>query len=158
MPPGSTPAKEAGEDKPSKPKLEIVPSPPEKEEKKSSWADNLKPLSVKEAKDLALPLAKTLQTIGGYVDEVITFTNGEQAEAKIWRKITLDEWQIIADMLIEDAKKSGIIATAIRGTVSAYQRLQAGLIIGPRLWETYQFYADHGGFKLFPALGKSDKK
>lgn len=105
-----------------------------------------------------MPLAKTLKTIGGYADEVITFTNGDQAEARIWRKITLDEWQIIADMLIEDGKKNGVIATAIRGTVSAYQRLQAGLILGPRLWETYQFYADHGGFKIFPGLKKSKSK
>lgn len=105
-----------------------------------------------------MPLAKTLQTLAGYADEVISFTNSEQAEAKIWRKITLDEWKIIADMLIEDGKKSGVIATAIRGMVSAYQRLQAGLIIGPRLWETYQFYADHGGFKLFPALSKEASK
>ena len=134
----------------------MVPAPPEKD-KKESWASNLKKLTDKEAKDLAVPLAKTLQTLGGYVDEVITFTNAEQAKAKIWSTITFDEWKIIADMLIEDGKKSGIIATAIRGTVSAYQRLQAGLIIGPRLWETYQFYAEHGGFKLFPAM-KSQKE
>ena len=133
-----------------------MPAPPEKKEK-SSWAENLKKLSDKEARDLSVPLAKSLQTLGGYADEVISFTNGDQAEAKIWRKITLDEWKIIADMLIEDGKRSGVIATAIRGLVSAYQRLQAGLILGPRLWETYQFYADHGGFKIFPGLSKGAK-
>lgn len=97
-------------------------------------------------------MAKTLQTLGKYVDELISLTNSKKAQAKIWGTITLDEWMIIADMLVEDGKKSGIVATAIRATVTAYLRLQAGLIILPRVWETYQFYADNGGFKLFPGL------
>lgn len=135
-----------------------MPSPPKKGER-GKWSENLQALTDKEAKDLLKPFASALSEIGRYVDEVISITNGDAAKAKIWSTISKDEWEVVAAMLIEDGKKSGIIAVAVRATASAYTRLQVGLIVLPRLYETYAFYADHGGFKLFPQLdNKGGKK
>ena len=143
--------KEAQPEKKPKPKLEIVPSSPGKDQKES-WASNLKTLTDKEAKELREPFVKALSTMGTYVDEVITITNKEMAKAKIWSTITRDEWEVVADMLLADGKKSGVIATAVRATATAYLRLQVGLITLPRVYQTWMFYADHGGFKLFPSV------
>ena len=146
------PRKEVSEPSKEKPKLEIVPKITK--EDRGGWAENLKTLTEKEAKDLLKPFSSALAEIGKYVDEVISITNADAAQAKIWSTITRDEWEVVAAMLIEDGKKSGIIAVAVRATASAYTRLQVGLIVLPRLYETYAFYADHGGFKLFPGLSQ----
>lgn len=140
-----------------KPKLEIVPKITK--EDRGGWAENLKTLTEKEAKDLLKPFSSALAEIGKYLDEVMSITNADAAQAKIWSTITKEEWDVVAAMLIEDGKQSGIIAVAVRATASAYTRLQVGLIVLPRLYETYAFYADHGGFKLFPGLSaKGDER
>lgn len=109
-----------------------------------------KPLSEKEAKDLEPRIEGALKFAFRYMDKGITATNRERAEAEIWTDIDDEDIKIIAGHLVEMAKASRIIATAVRRVSNSYRLLQIGLITGPKFWASFRFYGEHGGFSLFP--------
>jgi hypothetical protein len=107
------------------------------------------PLSEKEGKELLPRMVEILQTVFRYVDMGITMTNAERAEAYIWRTIDPEDCKVIAELLIEAGKKNRVVATGVRRLAMSYKLLQVGIITVPRFIQTYQHYAQHGGFALF---------
>ncbi len=98
-------------------------------------------------------LEKTFEAVFKYMDKAITFTNKDQAEANIWRKIDVEEVGILAEVTMDGAKKSRILAAGVRKVTKQYKLFRVGLIAMPAIIETIRFYSQHGGFVL-PAFGK----
>ena len=108
-----------------------------------------KPLTQKEANELLPKMKDIIKAFGKYMDQGITQTNRERAEAKIWRTLDAEEIDVIATHLVEMAQGSKLVATAVRRVTNGWRLLQLGLITGPRFWQTVAFYREHGGFALF---------
>ena len=107
-------------------------------------------LTEKEAKDMLPKLMKALETVFEYADTFITHTNRKTKEAKIWSSIDKEDLEILAEEMIDSAKRSKIVATATRKVVAAHRMLRVGLITLPRFIQTYKHYTKNGGFMLFP--------
>lgn len=116
------------------------------------WDD--KPLSASEAKDLEPKVKGMLSFIFRYTDKGISVTNRERAKAEIWQDIDDEDLDIIATHLVDMAKASRVVATAVRKLSNSYRLLQIGLITTPRFIQTAQFYSQHGGFSLMPAADR----
>ena len=108
----------------------------------------IKPLTDAEAARLRASFLRSIQTFWEYADEGITATNKQRAEARIWRKIDDVETELLADWLIDNAKRSAPVAQMIRGVSRIWDMYAVGLILGPRFVETFRFYSQHGGFSL----------
>jgi hypothetical protein len=108
----------------------------------------VKPLAEAEAARLRTSVIRSLTAFWAYADEGITYTNRQRAEAQIWRRVDAEETALLADWLIEHGKRSAMVAQMVRGVSRVWDYYAVGLILGPRLVETWRFYAAHGGFSL----------
>lgn len=111
-------------------------------------------LTEKEAKEYRDKMSGVLLTIFRYMDEGISATNREKAKAKIWSDMDDDDVGVLVDVLIDGAKRSRIVATAVRQVTRSYNLLRVGIITGPRFMQTVQHYQKHGGF-TFPFGGQA---
>ena len=89
-----------------------------------------------------------MSTIFRYMDEGITATNREKAKAVIWSDMDDDDIDVFVEVIIGSAKKSRIVATAVRQVSKSYAMLRLGIITGPRFMATVKHYQNHGGFVL----------
>lgn len=110
-------------------------------------------LSVTEAKLMRGPLINALGELCDRIDDIMTHTNRNGAQADCWGTISADELAILADVLLAVAQRSGRAAFAVRGIVSAARYLEVGLILGPRFVATVQFYAQNGGIGIPMLMG-----
>jgi hypothetical protein len=111
-----------------------------------------KPLTQKEADELLPRVRGWLDFIFRQMDKFISATNRDRAEAEIWQEIDAEDIDIIANHLVDMAKASRIVATAVRRISNSFRMLQIGLITAPKFIQTAQFYSQHGGFTLFPPV------
>lgn len=56
---------------------------------------------------------------------------------------------VLADIAIERGMASPVVAQAVRGMVQTSKYVRAGLIVGPRAWDTFSFYVKNGGILLW---------
>lgn len=87
-------------------------------------------------------------TIFQLMDKGITATNQERAIAVIWSDMDDEDIGVLVDVTIDGAKRSRIVATAVRQVSRAHNMLRVGLITGPRFLATVRHYSQHGGFVL----------
>ncbi|WP_067936751.1 hypothetical protein [Alicyclobacillus kakegawensis] len=109
-------------------------------------------MSQKETGELKPHLLQALKILFRGLDQGITMTNKDQAQAWIWQSIDDQEVEKIADHLLQLGVASKVAATAIRKMTRTYRALDVGIITVPRAVMTLRFYAEHGGFVL-PGLG-----
>lgn len=112
------------------------------------WDD--KPLSNKEADELLPKVRGLLEFLFRHIDKGLSISNRNRAEAHVWSNIDEEDIDIIAGHLVEMAKGSKVVATAVRRMSASYRMLQIGLITFPKFVQTYQFYMANGGFALMP--------
>lgn len=105
-------------------------------------------LTDKEGKEYAEKMNSVFRTIFRYTDSGITATNRDKAQAVIWSDIDDEDIGVLIEVTIGGAKKSRIVATAVRQVSKAHNLLRLGIITGPRFMQTVKFYSDHGGFVL----------
>jgi hypothetical protein len=106
-------------------------------------------LTDKEVKEYKDKMNGVFVTIFRYMDEGITATNRNKARAKIWGDIYDDDISVLVEVMLGGAKKSRIVATAVRKVSNAHNLLRIGIITGPRFMQTVKFYQNNGGF-VFP--------
>ena len=111
-------------------------------------AEDIKPLTAREAAAVRDGMVKAFMRFWKYGDEAISATNAERAEAHIWTKIDQRDTEIIVDFLIERGKESAAAAQIARGISNIWNYYAVGLILGPRFVQSFKFYAEHGGFTL----------
>ena len=104
-----------------------------------------KPLTMREGEELLPRIITGVQAGTEGMDWFITRTNKEHAEAFIWAMDDEDA-EIIARFIILVGRKNAVTAMAIRGVTQAVGLLEIGKITLPRFYQTYVFYARHGGF------------
>lgn len=113
---------------------------------KFTWDD--KALTNKEADEVLPKVKALLEFVFRHMDKGISISNRNKAQAHIWSAIDNEDIEIIASHLVEMGKASKIVATAVRRMTNSYRLLQIGLITLPKFIQTYQFYAENGGFAL----------
>lgn len=106
-------------------------------------------LTDKESKEYKEKMSAVLLTIFRYMDEGITATNAHKVRAQIWSDMDDDDLSVFVEVLIGGAKKSRIVATAVRQVAKAHNMLRIGIITGPRFMATVKHYQNNGGFSLF---------
>jgi hypothetical protein len=117
-----------------------------------SW--DSKPLTNKEGEEVLPKIRALLEFVFRHMDKGITVSNRNRAQAAIWSNIDGEDIDIIASHLVEMGKASKVVATAVRRMTNSYRLLQIGLITLPKFIQTYQFYAENGGFALGLKGGK----
>lgn len=105
-------------------------------------------LTEKEAKEYREKFSGVLLTIFRYVDMGITNTNRDRATAYIWQDIDDEDLGVLVQVLVEGAKKSRIVATAVKQVSKAHTLLKVGAITAPKFMATVDHYKSHGGFAL----------
>lgn len=103
-----------------------------------------KPMNLKEAEQSRAGLVLALLEIWKLMDQTITNTNADHAEAYIWQVIDEEDTTYIASQMTQAAVVSPVAAFAVRGIIEAHQKYKLGLIVGPRMIDTFGFYAEHG--------------
>ena len=109
--------------------------------------------SDKEAKDYLPKTMEALDSLFLNVDKFISFSNKEKAQAVIWSNMDESDLKLLAEIVIDGAKKSRILATATEKFVQSHKMLRAGFITFPRFYQTWLFYQEHSGFNLLPNKG-----
>jgi hypothetical protein len=104
-----------------------------------------KALSATEAKSMGGMLEEIFRDMFQGIDGIISRTNKERSEACIWAVIEDDEVAILVKFVLRYAQRYAAVAVAVRAAKSNWETYKVGMIIGPKLIETAQFYKDHGG-------------
>jgi len=89
-----------------------------------------------------------LESLERGLDDLITNTNKQHAEAAIWSTIDREDNEFLADALLRAATKDPAVAWAVRGIAESSAWLRAGIITVPRFFDMLRFYKEHGGLAL----------
>ncbi|HLZ25046.1 MAG TPA: hypothetical protein VKQ30_23235 [Ktedonobacterales bacterium] len=111
-------------------------------------AEDIKPLTAAESKRLRESTVRSFMQFWRLADEGISATNARRAEAHIWRQVDREETELVVDFLLSKALESAPAAQIVRGIANIWDYYAVGLILGPRFYKTFRFYADHGGVSL----------
>ncbi|MGZ6376182.1 MAG: hypothetical protein ACXWPI_15870 [Ktedonobacterales bacterium] len=106
-------------------------------------------LSDREAKASREKLIDSYLLYADIADDTISNTNRRRATAEIWSTMDREEAGVLADIAIERGMESPIVAQAVRGIIRTSKYARAGLIVGPRLRDTFMFYLKNGGVLLW---------
>jgi hypothetical protein len=101
-------------------------------------------LSEREAEELREEYQQALIGMFGFMDDGIKFTTGGHQDPDIWNTIDDGDIKIIVDARLQAAQHSARAAASVRRTIAWYQKAAVYVIIGPRLWQTLQYYSEHG--------------
>lgn len=101
-------------------------------------------MSEKEAEEIRETYTQALIGIFGFSDDLIKATSGGHQDPEIWATIDDGDIQIIVDARLTAAQHSAKAAASVRRTIAWYQKAAVYVIIGPRMWQTLQFYSEHG--------------
>lgn len=101
-------------------------------------------LSAREAEDLRETYTQALMGLFDFADQGIKFTTGGHEDPEIWSTIDEGDLGLIVDSRLLAAQHSAKAAASVRRTIAWYQKAAVYVIVGPRLWQTLAFYAEHG--------------
>lgn len=104
-------------------------------------------LSAQEVRELRPKLIEAIMGTGDSIDDLLTRTNRQHAEAQIW---DMDETEAttLADTMLMLGRKSAVAAGAVRQVAQGYITVRAVLILLPRVIATAKWYPEHGGVGL----------
>ncbi len=108
-----------------------------------------RPLTKREADELRGELVKSYLLMADSADDLLTHTNRRKTEAQIWSTMDEEDAGILADLAIAHGLRSALAAQAVRGMVRTSNYVRAGVIVGPRIWKSFVFYAQNGGFTIW---------
>ncbi len=115
------------------------------EKPKQKSKNTRKTLSDAEAKSIRLGLVEVILWQSEHMDEfIIATTRGHDHSIVIWSNLDREDAMIIADFLIESGKVNPEVAYAVRQMMSLKRRFQVGLILAPRLYQSYMVYLQRG--------------
>lgn len=103
-----------------------------------------RPLSEKEAEELRETYTLALSSIFNFMDDGIRFTTGGHQEPDIWSSIDDDDLKIIVDARLRAATLSAKDAAKVKRTIRYWEKTATYVIVLPRVWQTLQFYSEHG--------------
>lgn len=101
-------------------------------------------MSKKEAEEIRDTYFQALSGIFGLMDDVIRYTSGGHEQPEIWSTIDDDDINQIVEARLTRAQHSARAAYSVRRTIAWYQQAIIAIIVGPRLWQTMQWYTEHG--------------
>lgn len=107
------------------------------------------PLTEREGKQLREKLTNSILLYADLADDTISRTNAKRQKAEIWSTMDVEDAGVLADIAIERGMSSPVVAQAVRGMVQTSKYVRAGLIVGPRAWDTFSFYVKNGGILLW---------
>lgn len=105
-------------------------------------------LSASEARELRPKLIEAILHGSDSLDEMLSSTNAHKAHAEIWSTLDPDDSAVLADGLLMLGRKSAPVAGVVRMAADTMVGIRALTLLGPRLWQTAQWYPAHGGFAL----------
>lgn len=115
-----------------------------KAEKKDKPPSVKRPLSEREAEDLKETYHQALAGIFELTDQGIKYTSGGHEDVQIWSGIDDADIAIIVEHRLRAARHSVRAARGVQRTIWFWENINVGMILIPRFWATWAFYADHG--------------
>jgi hypothetical protein len=105
-----------------------------------------KELTKKESNELQPRVENALKALFTGVDKAIDMTTKNRTPdgVHIWGSIEDFEITIIATALLETGQKSKVVSTVTRRLAQDYTRLQLGIIVFPRFYDSYRHYITNG--------------
>lgn len=141
---------------PKAPRKKRITAPPPDAEKTADvpFLGTLVALSGGEATSLREPMIDGFMRVWELADETISATNRQHADAVIWQTIDVEDTGTLVDALLSFGRSNPVAAQAVRGIATLFIQLEVGMILVPRFWRTWTFYAKHGGFAIMlPGIG-----
>jgi hypothetical protein len=86
-----------------------------------------------------------LQTLEKNLDDIITHTNRQVAEAQIWGTIDDEDNAFLVDLMIQAGMRVPAAGQVVRYLANAAWQYRLGMMLVPRFVQTWNFYLDHGG-------------
>lgn len=126
----------------------VVPAAAKDDKKKGKASAVAVVLTDKEAKEMQSDFVGFLRILFEWMDDAISFTNKDHAEAYIWKGIDNEDAGKIATAILSLAKRRSSIAVAVRAISNSYVYYEAGLISSQKVIETFLFYRNHHGFSI----------
>lgn len=122
-----------------------IPGKEQSETKKQPVVSASKVLSAAEANDMRPRLIEYLTWQSDHMDQfIIATTRGHDPTIVIWSNLDDAEIEIIADYLLNRARKDKMTAQAVRYAVTLLERIKVGIIVLPRLYRTMLTYLQRG--------------
>lgn len=103
-----------------------------------------KPLSAREIEERRPEYIETIMDWAEALDQLITYTTGDAEEAYIWRTLSRDEAEMLADWLLERARTHPQTAGVVRGMMATRKHARIVLLVGTRVKMTGDHYREHG--------------
>lgn len=128
--------------------LTIVIPAAAKDDKKKSSKPSAVVLTEKEVKEMQSDFTGFLRILFEWMDDAISFTNKDRAQADIWKAIDEEDTGKIASAVLSLAKRRSSVAVAVRAISNSYVYYEAGLISSQKVMETFLFYREHHGFSI----------
>ena len=112
------------------------------------WASLLSQgaLTAGEARNLRPQLIEMITHGSDEADDFLTKHNRFQQEAEIWSTLEDADIELLADTLLKLGYRSSIAAGVVRAGAQGYMNIRAIMLIVPRLFQTGQWFPQHGGF------------
>lgn len=112
--------------------------PEEREnENKNKFFSGKTTLSSAEAKIYLEPLIQFLSDSDDNLDKLLWKMNGDVTQQPIWSDITEKENRAFATLLLKRGQRSPATATVVRGMIDAQDYITVGMMLGPRLKQTF---------------------
>lgn len=103
-----------------------------------------KPLSTREINERRPEYIETILDWAGALDQLITAATADGTPAFIWSSLTEEEAGVIADWLLERARKSATVAGVVRGMMTFRKKLALVMILLTRAKLTRDHFQEHG--------------
>lgn len=112
------------------------------------WASLLSQgaLTAGEARNLRPQLIEMITHGSDEADDFLSKHNRLQQEAEIWSTLEDEDIELLADTLLRLGYRSSIAAGVVRAGAQGYMNIRAVMLIVPRLFQTAQWFPQHGGF------------
>jgi hypothetical protein len=125
-------------------------APPPDTDKKAEYPvlGELYALTDAEASSMLEPLTKGFMKFWEISDGIISNTNKNKAPARIWQTIDETQTRELVTSLLGAGRANPLVAATARKLAETFNALQVGFILGPRFWQTFQFYLKNGGFQI----------